>query len=393
MSVFLLILCTMVVGDVVWWVCANRRLPRRWMRMTAGLFVGLMLLGLGAIIISRRIEYPIEELLPRWAHSAILVWHLLVLLPWLALQFARNIVCLAKWIAMKHADHEPAPAPVPAEDGLSRRQFLSAAAVFTPAIVTAGAAAYGEGQLDEFRIRRMDVNVRDLPPGLDGFTIAHVTDVHVGRFTRGKVLERIAEATNALNADLVALTGDLINDSLRAMPAALDLVRAMRARRMVVTCEGNHDLIDNPREFYRQAEAGGLPLLRGETASFAVGDQKIQVLGLPWSRHVNDTIRDSRALLAKRDPNAWHLMLAHHPHAWDHLPDIPLTLTGHTHGGQLMVNEHQGAGPMMFRYWSGLYHRERNETLIVSNGTGNWFPVRIHAPAEIIHLTLRREIG
>ena len=380
----------MVVGDVVWWVCAQKRLPRRWMRIAAGVFVGGMLVGLACIFISRRIAFPIEEYLPRWVHSTILVWHLLVVLPWLIVQFARGAVSAARWITTKLVQAPPVITPPPVGPDLSRRQFLGAAAIFTPPLLTFGAAAVGEGQLDDFRIRRVDVNLADLPPALDGFTIAHVTDTHVGRFTRGRVLERIVEAANGLNADMVALTGDLINDSLRALPAALDMVRGFRARKMVVTCEGNHDLIDNPREFYRQSEQGGLPLLRGNTATIDVNGQKLQIMGLPWSRHIGDTIRESRALLAKRDPAAWPLMLVHHPHAWDQLPGIPLTLAGHTHGGQLMLNEHTGAGPWMFRYWSGMYRRE-NDALVVSNGTGNWFPVRIHAPAEILHLTLRRQ--
>jgi predicted MPP superfamily phosphohydrolase len=54
-----------------------------------------------------------------------------------------------------------------------------------------------------------------------------------------------------------------------------------------------------------------------------------------------------------------------------------------------MLNEEIGAGPAIFRYWSGIY-RKNGQTLVVGNGTGNWFPLRVNAPAEIIHLTLRR---
>ena len=68
---------------------------------------------------------------------------------------------------------------------------------------------------------------------------------------------------------------------------------------------------------------------------------------------------------------------------------MPLTLSGHTHGGQLMLNERCGFGPALFRYWSGLYTRDDSK-LIVSNGVGNWFPLRARAPAEIVHLTLVR---
>jgi predicted MPP superfamily phosphohydrolase len=97
---------------------------------------------------------------------------------------------------------------------------------------------------------------------------------------------------------------------------------------------------------------------------------------------------NAAALLARRDPGAWPLLLAHHPHAWDFAAGIPLTLSGHTHGGQLMLTDRIGFGPLFYRYWSGLYTR-RSGALVVSNGVGNWFPVRIQAPAEILHLKLR----
>jgi predicted MPP superfamily phosphohydrolase len=84
-------------------------------------------------------------------------------------------------------------------------------------------------------------------------------------------------------------------------------------------------------------------------------------------------------------------LLAHHPHAFERAAElgIPLTFAGHTHGGQLMVTQGLGAGPAMFRYWSGMYQK-LGRVLVVGNGTGNWFPLRVNAPAEIIHLTLRR---
>lgn len=396
MPVFYVIIATMLLGDLAWWYWAHRHLSNRGWRIAAGVFALGQLLGLIAILVSRRDFLSIEEYIPRWWSSMILVWHLLILTTWMIWRLVRGLLVGISWIA-RRGSHTAAPTTgalavesLPVETAISRRDFLTTAAVFTPPLFAIGSAAIGEQQLEEFRIRRMDIGIADLPPALDGLTIAHVTDVHVGRFTRGKVLERIVEATNGLNADVVALTGDLINDSLRAMPAALDLTNGLRAKQMVVTCEGNHDLIENPRIFYREAERGGLPLLRGEAAEMLFRGQKVQILGLPWARNEEAMERDAKALLAKRDPSAWPLVLAHHPHAWDHLEGIPLTLAGHTHGGQLMLNERVGAGSWIYRYWSGRYRKE-NRTLVVSNGTGNWFPVRIQAPAEIIHMTLRRQ--
>jgi hypothetical protein len=99
--------------------------------------------------------------------------------------------------------------------------------------------------------------------------------------------------------------------------------------------------------------------------------------------HVRNTLRLRRS-------DAFPILLAHHPHAFDPAAEagIPLTLAGHTHGGQLMLTEHIGPGPLMYKYWSGMYRKEQSQ-LVVSNGVGNWFPLRINAPAEIVHITLR----
>ncbi len=380
--IFYFIFGSVILGDTLWLVMAMRRLPRVWMRIAAFIWGVSQLSALAAISLSRSSGPTFYDGLPRWVHSTVLIWHLLIVLPWLLVQAARGIMALAR--RLTHT-----PASPPDSEPISRRKFISAAATFAPPMLSLGASALGETQLNDFRVRRLTVPLRQLPEALDGLTIAQVTDLHAGRLTRGKVMERIVEETNRLDADIVALTGDLINDSLRAMPAALELVRGLRARHAVASCEGNHDLIDNPREFYRQAEIGGLPLLRDESATITIRGQRVQILGLPWVRGTTRMSDATRALLAKRDPAAWPLLLAHHPHAWDLVEDIPLTLSGHTHGGQLMINEALGAGPMVFRYWSGLYTKP-DRALVVSNGVGNWFPVRISAPAEILHITLKR---
>jgi hypothetical protein len=66
-----------------------------------------------------------------------------------------------------------------------------------------------------------------------------------------------------------------------------------------------------------------------------------------------------------------------------------LVLSGHTHGGQLMLSRNFGVGPLRFRYWAGLY-KKPNSQLFISNGFGSWFPLRVNAPAEVVHITLER---
>lgn len=382
---FIFLLISMAAGDLLWCLRASRQ-PKRWMRWIGTAFGALQFGGLVMILFSRS-GAALEEILPRPLHSMILAWHVLVLLPWLAWRVLSGAAMLAGKIR-RPAKARTATATT-AEATFTRREFLGAAAALTPPMLTIAAAGIGETQLDGFRIRRIEVPVPDLPPALEGLSIAHVSDFHVGRFTRGKVLERIVEETNRLDADVIALTGDFINHSLRDLPAALDIVRALRARHFIAACEGNHDLIEDARKFRREAERGGMPLLRGESATTVIRGQRVQFLGLPWNHSAEGMRSSTENLRARRDPSAWPMLLAHHPHAWDCTAEFPLTLSGHTHGGQLMLTGRVGGGPLFYRYWSGLYSRPTG-SLVVSNGVGNWFPIRIQAPAEILHLTLRR---
>jgi predicted MPP superfamily phosphohydrolase len=158
-------------------------------------------------------------------------------------------------------------------------------------------------------------------------------------------------------------------------------------------CEGNHDLIQDRLIFEHDVKRSGIPLLLNESMTIDVRNHPIQLLGIKWggrsgfdpatNAHVANTLR-------LRDQNAFPILLAHHPHAFDPAAEanIPLTLAGHTHGGQIMLTKNFGPGPLMYKYWSGLYHKDQSQ-LVVSNGVGNWFPLRINAPAEILHLTLR----
>ena len=158
--------------------------------------------------------------------------------------------------------------------------------------------------------------------------------------------------------------------------------------------EGNHDLADDGGEFERRVKAAGMPLLLDESAVTNVRGCPVQFFGLRWISGLDRqpdrvTALQVRNVLKQRHPDAFPILLAHHPHAFDAAvkADLPLTLAGHTHGGQWMLASQHGVGSALFRYWSGLYARGRSQ-MIISNGVGNWLPIRINAPAEIVHLTL-----
>jgi predicted MPP superfamily phosphohydrolase len=418
----LTILGLMLALDLAWWRYADRllrplRRARVWRGLLAAFAAGEVVL-LVLWVIDVMITGPqFDNILPRPLIAATYVWHLLALPTILVLWIATGVLTmpwrLARWVRREHVEHpehhltatetagtaadlalEPQTCVAP-----SRRQFLGAAVAAAPPVLTVGAVTLSARSLDHFRVRNLDVGIPDLPPALHGTTIAHVTDIHVGRFTEGPQLRKIVEETNKLRVDLVLMTGDLINNSLTDLPAALDAVKRLDARAGVYMCEGNHDLFDSVAEFRRRVKSAGVPLLVGESELVRVNGFPVRLLGAAWAQgmtarprgNYEEVLADNvRPLLAGLSGDALPILLAHHPHAFDLAAGagVPLTLAGHTHGGQLMLSDTIGFGPLMYRYWSGLYTRG-GSSLVVSNGVGNWFPLRVHAPAEIVHITLR----
>ena len=389
----LIVLAVIFLLDLLCLILTVKLLRGRW-RWFAIPFVLAQIVGLGWLVASRFSEAIPDLPIPLLA--VVYLWHLVGIS--LFLVVATAAIGVAVWSALRKAlQSSPTAAPQATDQyGMSRREFLGTAAALTPPLVVTGLTAAALTKLDHFRIRQIDIPLPQLPAALDGMTIAHVSDMHVGPFTSGAVLREIVQATNGLRADLVLLTGDLINHALDALPEAIEVVKAMEAKLGVWTIEGNHDLIENGREFERRMRTSGVNFLLNESATLHVHGQSVQLLGLQWvprrqgdyEAALSEAVRE---LLSQRNADAFPLLLAHHPHAFDTAArhGIPLTLSGHTHGGQLMLNENAGFGPAMFRYWSGL-STLGDSRIVVSNGVGNWFPLRVNAPAEILHLTLRR---
>jgi predicted MPP superfamily phosphohydrolase len=268
-------------------------------------------------------------------------------------------------------------------------------------------------RLGRFSVGEVDLHVPGLPEDLQGVTIAHVSDLHIGRFLPAGVAERVAEATNALGADLVIFTGDLLDVSCETVPPGIDFIRRLDPRHGLVMIQGNHDIMGGADRFEGQIRDAGLPLLLDETKVLQIPGRAtpIQMMGITWGdlkrgsdlgrigREASRWYRKPSAahtaasiqhVMAQRQTGAFPILLAHHPHAFDPAAaaGLPLVLSGHTHGGQLMLTHNIGVGPLRFRYWSGIYEKPGSR-LFVNNGVGNWFPLRINAPAEIVKLTLR----
>jgi len=349
-----------------------------------------MLCGFIWVLLARRLHIAAMPPVPILA--AVYIWHLLVMPLTVGTAVITGLIWGVRKIVAKFRGRRPEAAKSMEQIGPTRREVIGAAAAGLPPLVTAGLVGIALPQLNDFRVAERDVPVGNLPPELEGLTIAHVSDVHIGKYTKGHVLDDIVAKVNAMSADLVMFSGDLIDFSMKDLPRGIEMIKAMRGRYGLFMCEGNHDLFEDRPGFERQVKDAGVALLLDESASLSIRGTPVQILGLRWGGGGAFIDEDLDAVMRQRRPDAFPILLAHHPHAFDAAAErgIPLTLAGHTHGGQLMLTRHAGAGPMLFRYWSGLYRKNSGASLVVSNGVGNWFPLRVGAPAEIVKLKLTR---
>jgi predicted MPP superfamily phosphohydrolase len=377
----------MLVLNGIWWAVAMRLTRRKLWRVVVSVFM----VGQIAAHVSLMADFNWPLHSPKPVLVTIILWH------WLGLGLVFAIlVTLAMLRARARMGRDQRIATPANATSQSRREFIGACAALAPPLFTIGLTAAGVAQLNSFRVRRFTLSIPTLPRVLDGITIAHVSDMHVGRLTSGRMLRDMVDATNAFRADLVVLTGDLINlGKLADLSEAIQLVKALEARYGLWMVEGNHDLAEDGSEFERRVKAAGVPLLLDDSSVANVRGYPVQLFGLSWlngggQQHDRLTAFQVRTLMKQRRADAFPILLAHHPHAFDAAAKarLPLTLAGHTHGGQLMFDRKRGVGPALFRYWSGLYKRDGSQ-MVVSNGIGNWFPIRINAPAELVHITLR----
>ena len=234
------------------------------------------------------------------------------------------------------------------------------------------------------RPRIVDVTILldRLPRGLDGFTIAQITDVHVGPTVGPEFVADVVRRVNDLAPDLVAITGDLVDGRAATYAAGVAPLADLRSRHGTFYVPGNHEHywgLDSWLPIFRRA---GLRVLRNAHVSL----EGFDLAGVDDHEHRPDLPR----ALEGRDPDRAVVLLAHQPRqvhvAAKHAVD--LQLSGHTHGGQIwpwhgLVRLQQG-GLIAGHYRFGATQ------LYVSRGTGYWGPpVRVGAPAEISRIVLR----
>ncbi|QSQ20791.1 metallophosphoesterase [Pyxidicoccus parkwayensis] len=259
----------------------------------------------------------------------------------------------------------------------------------------AGAVALlmgGDAVLGRARLRRRTVRIPGLPKELDGYRIGQLSDVHCGPHVPEEKVAGWVSRLNALDLDLVAVTGDLITHGDSHVDAVARALGGLRAKDGVYACMGNHDYFTDGEHVVRALERNGLTVLRNRGVTVERGGARLYVAGVDdtWtSRH------DMARALAARPDGVPTVLLAHDPDLFPQAQarGVELTLSGHTHGGQLSVPwvRRLSLARLMTRWTAGMYRLGRS-WLYVNRGVGTTGPpVRLGAPPELAVITLRRE--
>lgn len=307
--------------------------------------------------------------------------------------------CIAYWRARRTSSTSP---PADVTPLTSRRQFLKYSAgaglIFVPGSLGTYSTVIEPGELV---LRRYNAPIRDLPTRFEGLTIAQISDTHYGPYVSLRYLERMVERVNALQPDLIALTGDYVLHSPRAIDYGVQVFSKLRARLGIAGVLGNHDHWEGADEIRGRFAGIDVPLIDNSrlflTESGLVSDPSgdaiaIAGLGDLWED------RPSFAAALEGVPAAMpRVMLSHNPDTAEaHEGDnhrVDLMLSGHTHGGQVSV---PGRGALLLpsaygRKYEGGWCEGPNFSAIVSRGVGMaYLPIRFGVPPEIVLVTLRR---
>jgi uncharacterized protein len=242
------------------------------------------------------------------------------------------------------------------------------------------------------RVKRVEIPLRNLPPALNGFSIAQISDIHVGRTIKRGYVDAIVDAVNALDADLIAVTGDLVDGTVQDLAPHTAPFARLSARHGVFFVTGNHEYYSGERAWSAEFKRLGLRVLLNEHVVVRHRGAAVVIAGVTdySSHHFNAAQRSDPAAAVAGAPSnaAAKILLAHQPRsaAAAATAGFDLQLSGHTHGGQfwpwtLFVRFQQP-------FTAGL-HRLNNLWVYISRGTGYWGPPnRFGSPSEITLLRL-----
>ena len=284
----------------------------------------------------------------------------------------------------------------------SRRAFITAGATLVSgyAFIGAGLGVIGK---DRYEIDYKDIKIKNLPQELNGTTITLISDIHSGPYMDEDMMKEYCEVINSLKSDLIIIPGDLTNTKKTEIHPFTKAFRDLKAKNGVYGTLGNHDYFSDP-DYIAGAVSNESPIkmLRNQSEFITINGKELCLIGVEDIRdsgaqrnnviinYIDETIKKTD----RKYLDMPKILLCHKPYMFRDITDrnIDLMLSGHTHGGQIVLaklgNINLSIAATISNLISGLY-REGNSNLYVSRGIGTvGFPLRLNCPPEVTQIKL-----
>lgn len=280
----------------------------------------------------------------------------------------------------------------------TRRNLIKAAALSLP-IATFGFSVYGSFYGSKtIHTLKHDVRLPKLDAALENFKIAQISDAHIGLFFSTEKLREVIMRLSFEKPDILVITGDLIDDVL-LIDQTVEVLNEFAGEFLqgIYFSWGNHEYFRNFPAIKKALEGSKVKVLRNQSEILIEAKRPLYLLGVdyPWAKEAEQQKIEYRRMTAEALQNvpeeSTKILLSHHPDFIDYAYEgkIDLTITGHTHGGQVAILG-QTLLPVRYKYMRGMYRNE-DQYGYVSTGAGSWFPFRLGCPAEVAIFTLKHK--
>ncbi|MBY6207481.1 MULTISPECIES: metallophosphoesterase [Halomonas] len=318
--------------------------------------------------------------IPFWA-VALLGWGFCAFAILLVMSLALDAALMLRWLLNKILR-----AKRPARQSLTTVRYV----MTTVALTLSGFGVHQAAQVPE--VKRVELDIPGLPAGLEGLKVVQLTDLHISRFFQHDWVTEVVARTNALEPDLILITGDLIDGTPTARLHDVAPLKNLRARYGVIASPGNHEYYFGAERWRAVFESLGMQMLENTHISLSIVGQQLVIAGITdeSAEDVGLAGPDLSVALHGSPNDAPLILLDHRPSgARQHAEaGVDLQLSGHSHGGMVkgldLIAAYANEGHV-----SGFYPID-DMALYVSNGTGLWngFPIRLGVPGEITELVL-----
>lgn len=326
----------------------------------------------------------------QWVGLSIMGWFYISLV----LVTVRDVGLWLFRVSRKNATPPPSKAEA---TGMSRRAFLQKSTSIAVAASAAGVSSAGiRSARKTAALRYVDIPISNLHDDLDGFVILQLSDIHVGDTIGRTYVERIVARCKDVQADLIAITGDLVDGEVDELRHDVAPIFELNAPHGVYFVTGNHEYYVDALSWIDHLRAHNIDVLLDEHRVIAHGDGTLILGGITdysapsiIARHVSDP----HQAFAGAPSDGTRVLLAHQPRSYTQARGlgVDLQLSGHTHGGQIwpftyLVLLQQPFIAGLHRIWGSMW-------LYISRGTGYWGPpMRVASPSEITVITLRKKL-